>query len=291
MKSRQYILVTGATGQQGGAVARHLLNQGFRVKALTRNAASAPAQALQAMGATIVQGDFEKKEELLAALEGCDTLFSVQNYWEKGVGYEGEIRQARNLLEAARQMHIQHIVQASIADCDHAPGVKHIESKYAIEKMIQTSGIPYTLLRTVMFMENFVGKYPHLILAFLAGVLPAHFKLHLTTVDDIGAIAATVISVPEKYQGRIINIASDIATLSEIKQAYKENLSNKVLDYKIPAWFGSLINQEFTRQLQWNKTDGWKFPLSETREVLPHLTSIREFFRKASNHVPAASIA
>jgi hypothetical protein len=240
MTTKPYTLVTGATGKQGGAVARHLLTLGFPVKALTRNPDSAPARALRQRGAIIVQGDLEKKETLLAALQHCHALFSVQNYWEKGVGYEGEIRQARNLLQAAQEASIQHVVQASIADCDHAPGIKHFESKAVIEQMVRETGLAYTFLRTV------------------------------------------------RYEGKTIHLASDIVTQPELRKAYETYLPHKAPDYKIMTWLGDLINPEFSRQLQWNKKQGWTFSLDETRAVFPHLTSLQEFFSRTRERTPAA---
>jgi hypothetical protein len=90
------ILVSGATGQQGGATARHLLANGWPVRALTRDARKPAAQALAAKGAEIVEGDFDDRASLAKALEGAYGAFSVQNFWLAGVGVEGEIRQGKS---------------------------------------------------------------------------------------------------------------------------------------------------------------------------------------------------
>src|SRR5262245_51877522 len=87
------IAVTGATGQQGGVVARKLLAEGWKVRALTRDVDKPAAQELASLGAEIVAGDMEKQSELDVAFKGAYGVFSVQNFWLPGVGYEGEIRQ------------------------------------------------------------------------------------------------------------------------------------------------------------------------------------------------------
>jgi len=86
------IAVAGATGQQGGAVARRMLAEGWRVRALTRDPSKPQAQELASLGAKVVPGDMEQRAELEAAFQGADAVFSVQNYWLPNVGYEGEVR-------------------------------------------------------------------------------------------------------------------------------------------------------------------------------------------------------
>jgi uncharacterized protein YbjT (DUF2867 family) len=91
------ILVVGATGQQGGAVARHLLRNGIAVRALTRNVNSSSAKSLAVQGVQIAAGNLDDEASLEGPLEGVSGVFSVQNYWERGVGYEGEIQQGKDL--------------------------------------------------------------------------------------------------------------------------------------------------------------------------------------------------
>ncbi len=87
------ILVTGATGQQGGAVAQRLLDRGWRVRALTRDVSAPAARALATAGAEVVEGDFDDRPSLDRAMEGVYGAFGVVNFWLPGVGYEGEVRQ------------------------------------------------------------------------------------------------------------------------------------------------------------------------------------------------------
>ena len=99
--SNRIIAVAGATGQQGGIVARRLLADGWQVRALTRDANKPAAQELKALGAEIVPGDMDNRVELEAAFQGVYGVFSVQNFWLPNVGFEGEIRQGKNVADVA----------------------------------------------------------------------------------------------------------------------------------------------------------------------------------------------
>lgn len=276
--SNKIILVTGATGKQGGAVAAHLLKAGYPVRALTRNASSKNASDLQAKGAEIAIGSMEDREALKKAVKGVYGVFSVQNFWEKGVGYEGEIRQAKNLADAAKETGVAHFIQASIADIEKAEGVKHFECKLVIENYIASLGLPYTVIREVFFMDNFLNtKEGKFIFPFLSGGLKPETKFHMLAVDDIGGIVETVISDPKKYISKKINAAGDILTVKEMKEIYQSITGNKPKSFKIPFLIIRLMNPESYKQLVWNNKIGWKFDLQETRQVYPQTTDFKTF--------------
>src|SRR6478609_1664411 len=162
MKMKKKVLVLGATGSQGGAVARHLISRGHAVRAFTRDSTSAKAKALKEIGAEIFVGDFESKADLESAMHSCDTVFSMQNFWEAGVGLEGEQRQASNIIQACLTLNISHVIQSSIAGCETAQDVPHIYSKKLIENKFRTCGLNYTFIRTIFFMNNIIDpKYKH----------------------------------------------------------------------------------------------------------------------------------
>src|SRR4051812_29113567 len=120
------VLVTGATGQQGGALARHLRSQGYRVVAFTRRADSPAARALEALGAELAIGDFDDPASLEAAARRADTLFAMATPFEDGP--EAEIRQGMNLVDAARRAGVRHFVYSSVAGADRLTGIPHFDS-------------------------------------------------------------------------------------------------------------------------------------------------------------------
>ena len=110
------ILVTGATGQQGGAVARELLAHGHKVRAMTRMPNGDNAKALGVLGAEIVQGDLDDATSLQRAVQGVWGLFALQNTWEAGVAREET--QGKQIAEIAKKAGIQHYVYSSVGSAD-----------------------------------------------------------------------------------------------------------------------------------------------------------------------------
>src|SRR5215467_2515085 len=126
------ILVTGATGRQGGAVVRHLLRNNFSVKALSRTPGSIQAQQLASMGAIIVKADMADIHSLLPAMKDCHGVFSVQNYFE--YGGDKEVQYGKNMIDAAKKSNIPHFIYSSVCNAGDATGVPHFETKFAIEQ-------------------------------------------------------------------------------------------------------------------------------------------------------------
>src|SRR5919199_5871491 len=139
------ILVTGATGKQGGAVARTLLDRAFRVRALTRDPQRPEAQALTEQGAEVVQGDMEDRSAMNRVLEGAYGVFSVQNFWE--TGYDREVQQGKTVAEAAKAAGVEHFVYSSVGSAHRQTGIPHFDSKWEVEEHIRQIGLPYTILR------------------------------------------------------------------------------------------------------------------------------------------------
>ena len=183
------ILVTGATGQQGGAVVRHLRTQGFAVRALTRDGQSPAARALAAEGVEVVQGDLDDRASLDRALAGAYGVYSVQNFALTGV--EGEVRQGTTLADAAKATGIQHFVYSSVGSADRQTGIPHFESKFRIEEHIRAIDLPHTILRPVFFMENFGYARDAILGGTLAWIIHERFCRIRSTVSgctpsDIG---------------------------------------------------------------------------------------------------------
>jgi len=274
------ILVTGATGKQGGAVARHLLQNGFDVRVLVRTLDQPEVLALQKLGAEPAQGDFDDTASLEKAMDGMDGVFSVQNFMAKNIGYDGEIRQGLNVANAAKKSNVSHFIQASIAHADKVPGVRHFKSKWEIEKHIDSIGLTRTFLGAVFFMENFTDpQYGAMTFPLLSGVLKPQTKFHMLCVDDIGAIAAVVFADPDRFKGEKINMAGDLMTIAEMKSVFLSEVGKKPKWFKLPSWLVGVMDRDIHRQLIWNNDPGWTFPLSETQNVYSDLTTFRDFLR------------
>ena len=152
-KGAKEVLVTGATGHQGGAVLRSLREKGIPVRALTRNPDKPEVRALVGHGTEVVRGDLDDKASLTRALEGVDSVYSVQEATEDP---ESEVRRGVTLIEAATRQRLSLFVYSSVGSADRNTGIPHFDSKARIEERLRASGLPWVILRPVFFMENWL---------------------------------------------------------------------------------------------------------------------------------------
>src|SRR6266566_7884634 len=150
------ILVTGATGRQGGAVVRHMLPKGWKLRALTRNSNSHAAQELARQGVEVVQGDLEDEASLDRASRGVYAIYSVQDFWT--VGAKREVQQGKNLADVAKKAGVQHFVYSSVGGAERNSGIGHWATKWEVEQYIRQLGLPATMIRPAAFMENYYSE-------------------------------------------------------------------------------------------------------------------------------------
>jgi uncharacterized protein YbjT (DUF2867 family) len=227
--SGNVILVTGATGQQGGAVARHLIRSGWKVRALVRDPAAERARSLEKEGAELVKGDLYDRASMDAALKGAYGAFSVQNFWRPDVGFDGEIRQGKLVADAAKAAGVTRFVYSSVGAAHRGMGQKHFESKWLIEQHVHESGLPFTILRPAFFMENVGWQKPAISNGTYGGIgLVAGKTQQMVAVDDIGAFAAAAFSRREEYLGKTIELSGDELTETQIVETLSRVIGREV---------------------------------------------------------------
>lgn len=216
MSDKKLILVTGATGKQGGAVAKALLARGYSVRAFTRNSSSEKAELLRAQGIEIVQGDFSDLGSLVNASIGVDGVFAMGTPFEMGT--DKETTQGISLLEAAKIAEVNHFVYSSVASADKMTGIPHFESKFAVEKATVASGLPYTIIAPVFFMENFLSPWliPGIREGKLSQAMPGTRSLQQIAVSDIGEFAATIFDRGESVFSQRYDLAGDDLTGDDV---------------------------------------------------------------------------
>jgi uncharacterized protein YbjT (DUF2867 family) len=279
--STKLILVTGATGQQGGAVARHLLKEpGFAVRALTRDSTKPAAQTLANRGAEVFQGDLDNPGSVRRALEGAWGAFSVQNFME--TGDEGEIHQGKTLADAAKAAGVQHFVYTSVVSADRKTGLPHFESKWQIEQHIARSGLSYTILRPAFFMQNWYGFLREPI---LNGTLPLplnpHTPLQQISVEDIGAIAARVFQKPSRWSGRTIELAGEELRIEQVVETLSRVLGWPVRYVQVP-WeqFRQNAGEEMTKMYRWFQDVGYHVDIAALRREHSQLATLEQVLRR-----------
>jgi len=227
--NNKIIAVTGATGQQGGVVARKLLADGWKVRALTRDVNKPAAQELKALEAAVIPGDLDNRSQLDAAFQGAHGVFSVQNYWLPGVGFEGEIRQGKSVADAAKSAGVQHLVYSSVGAAHRGMGQKHFESKWIIEQQIHSLDIPFTILRPAAFFDNFNWERAYILNGtFKALGLRPEKERQLIAVEDIAVIAALAFSNPSEYGGKTLELAGDALTESQLAETFTKVIGRPV---------------------------------------------------------------
>jgi len=205
------VLVTGATGRQGGAVARNLLGDGVDVRALTRRPESAAATELVERGASVVEGDLTDRSSLEAAVEDVDGVYCVTTW---GEGVDDEIDQGTTLATVAAEADVDHLVFSSAWGTDRDTDVPFFDSKRAIEHRLASLDLPVTIVRPAFFMQNFEGMRGEIRDGRLALALAPRVPLYLVDVDDVGAFVAEAFQRPGRYAGNTYDLAGDELTLS-----------------------------------------------------------------------------
>ncbi|RMB08079.1 NmrA/HSCARG family protein [Eilatimonas milleporae] len=210
------VAVTGATGKQGGAVARRLLARGHRVRALTRRPDSPAAQALADRGAEIAEADLENPASLKPALAGAAALFSVQDFLEAGVA--AEERQGLALTDAAAAAaDIGHIVYSGASTMDRNTGVPHLDSKWRVETRLRAADTPWTVFRPAAFMDNWEWDRAAILESGIVRYPIRPDTLYRqVAVSDIAVMAVTALEHPETWAGQIMPLTGDAATMTEI---------------------------------------------------------------------------
>ena len=272
MPDRLSVLVTGATGNQGGTLARLLLSRGHRVRALTRKPESAAARKLKALGAEIATGDMEDRGALAQAASGMDAVFCVSTPFDTG-GPETEVRQGINVADAAKFSGVKHLVYSSVPRADTHTGIPHFESKAQVEHHIQSVGIPWTVIGPTMFMENFLGPYfhPELLEGRFAIALSPARKLQLICLDDIAAFAALVLEQRERFLGRRIDLASDERTPQEIADILAHVMGRRIKYHRTPIEQVRAWSKDMALMFEWFDLVGTGIDIAGLRRDYPQI--------------------
>lgn len=266
MTSPQAFLVTGATGKQGGSVARQLLANGHAVRALTRSASSPAAQELAKLGATLVTGDMGDPASLARAADGARAIFSVSTSFEGGV--EAEVAQGVNVANAAKAAKA-YLVYTSVANADKQTKIPHFDSKYEVEKHIRDIGIPAAIIGPAYFMDNLLtmgrrtlaqGRY--------ATPLSPNRVVQQISTEDIGAFAVLALENEARFAGKRLDIAADELTGVQAAEILSRVLGKPIAYEKTPT------DPTSERSIMWDWLErvGYSADIPALRRDYPEIT-------------------
>ena len=271
MTSKRTILVTGATGQQGGAVARALLSKGHRVKALTRKPDSEAARRLASVGADVVAGDLDDTASVQSAARGVDTMFLMGNSYEAGI--EEEIRQGINAADAAKAAGVGHLIYSSVASADKKTGIPHFDSKYLVEKHVVGLGIPYTISAPVAFMENVVAPWSigALSQGTYAFAVPPKRALQLVALADIGAFVAALAERREQVFGKRFDFAGDELSGEDEAKVLSQAIGRPISYQEVPIATARRQNEDAALMFEWFDRVGYDADIAALRRDFPEV--------------------
>ncbi|MCF6475593.1 NmrA/HSCARG family protein [Nonomuraea sp. MG754425] len=271
------ILVTGATGRQGGATAAHLLTAGRPVRALVRDPGSPAARTLKAQGAELHIGNLDDPGSLAAAAAGAHGIFGVT---PDDDDIEREVRRGRDLADAAAAAGVSHFVFASVGGADRSTGIPYWESKWQIEQHIRTLGLPATILRPVRFMENHTIPglpFGGIVDGELLHLFNPETPVQLIAATDIGALARLAFTHPQEYVGQAIEIAGDELTPNRTVELISHSLGREIT-YRQVSIGGTGMGQEAERAFA-DERGLWRADIAALRERHPGLLDFQAWLQ------------
>ena len=254
-KQQQIIVVMGATGRQGRSVVRHLIQQGWPVRAVSRTPQSVQARALATLGAEVVHGDMGNPASLRPIFAGAYGIYSVQTPYLAGPA--AEVRQGIQVAEVAYETGVQHLVYGSAGIGIPGTGIPSWESKVQIEAHIQALGVPLTILRPMAFMELMTDPtfFPAVSTwQVMPKLMGGARQVGWLCTDDLGAIVAKVFAAPDRLVGQVLSLASDSQSINACRLIYQAVMGKQPRRFPIPSWlFAHLgfVGQDLAAMWRW----------------------------------------
>ena len=265
-------------------MARHLVADGWSVRALTRTPDSAKARTLAGLGMEVVGADMSDRSSLDVAMDGAHGLFSVQNGMLSG--FEAEVAQGRNVADAARAAGVRHVVYGS-AGIGSRTGIPSWDAKVAITEHLRSLELPLTVFRPEAFMELMSDP------AFFPPVAVWHVMPKLMgrgrvvpwlAVDDLGAIVAKAFADPSGFIGADISLAADVKSIDECRSEWTRVFGRRPRSFPMPAWLFERVAGHAGKDLpvmwRWLRTGSVPEDTSPTREILPGALTVTQWLER-----------
>jgi uncharacterized protein YbjT (DUF2867 family) len=280
------VVVTGATGQQGGATARRLLAAGRQVRALVRDTTSSAATALEAAGVEVVHGDFDAPSSLVPALKGAAALFAIPPaaYGPGGTDVELEFARGRALADAASAVGIEHVVFSGVASTPEP--LAGFQGKARVEQYLREQIPLVTVLRPARFMSNYLGTGAIGLDGIAGGVhrhiFPPDEPVQIIALEDIAEFAALAFDDPDRFAGRTLELAGDAPTPTEAVAAISEATGVAVRYEQLTHDEAAALNSEIAHVRQrWISGSRWHADIEVLRVVHPGLRTFADWLAES----------
>jgi uncharacterized protein YbjT (DUF2867 family) len=281
MSDRRTVMVTGATGAQGGAVCHALLAAGHNVRGYVRNADSAAAQRLRAAGAELAVGAFDDGDALRRALAGADMAYVMGTPWEEGT--TGEQRQVRSTFDACQASGVGHVIYSSCANANRNTKIAWYEAKFELETDL-TEGrynFDWTIAGPAVFMQ--ILRAPHALQGLAAGLLavavPETYVQTWIDVRDIGSFVAHVVGQPAPWTGQRVDLASEMVSGAEAARILSQASGREIRYQQVPLETIAAFNKDIAEMYEWFGRVGMSVDVGALHARTPEVrwTTFREW--------------
>ena len=288
--SKHPILVFGATGRQGGSVAKALLKAGWPVRALVPDSTKAASLQLRNSGVELVQGSFEETKVVRTAMKDAYGVFSVL---PASLAAEDEVRHGISIADIAAETGVNHFVYSSGASVgNELTGVPRFDAKPRIEAHIRQLDMTTTIIRPMIFMEMLVRPGFGLDEGRLVSLIRSDHSIQLTAVEDIGRFVAAVLADKSRFGGAPLKIASDRLTGRELAVILSEAIGRPIAYERFPE--DVLAANADLAHMAESLEDG---PLAEQvdlelmREINPDLLTFRSWLARSGRRSLDAALS
>jgi len=317
MEHIKIIAVVGATGAQGGGLVEAILNdpsREFTVRAITRNKNTDKAIALAKKGVEVVEADVADRKSLVKAFSGAYGAYCVTFFWEH-FSPEKEMAHAKNMSEAANEANVKHVIWSTLEDTrkwvpltdSRMPTlqgkykVPHFDGKGVANAYFERGTVPYTLLLTSFFFENFIyfgmepQKGPDGVLSITIPI--SDKKLPAIAVGDIGKCVLGIFKADKVYQGKTVGIAGEHLTGQQMADTFTKILGKKVKYNAVPPEVFRTFDfpgaEDLGNMYQINSEFETEFckarDLSLSRKLNPALQTFESWLQKNKEKIPIAT--
>ncbi|PMB11791.1 NmrA family protein [Fischerella thermalis CCMEE 5273] len=283
------VLLIGVTGGTGANVVKGFLEQGVNnLRAITRKIDLSRPSLLKMSnaGVELVEANLDDEDSLSPAFADISAVYCHATTADAAKPDPREVERAKRVAQVAKQANIKHFVYNSAGGADRKSGISHIEQKYKVEQVLKSTGLPTTMLRACLFMEEFWKQYTRP--SILKGVFPFSIQpdkpIHLVTTKDMGRVAAYVIKNPSEYIGQEIELAGDVLTPKQMAAEFSKVQGMTVVHKEVAPWiFLLLLRKDLFNLIQWYRHQGYQADVERLRAEFPGLlTTFGEFLEETN---------
>ncbi len=265
-----HVLVTGATGKQGGTLLRQLKARGHRLRALVRDPTTPAAKALRAQGVEVVQGSFDDPSSVEQAAQLVDAAFLMGTPF---AGADVERKQGISVIEGLRAAEVPFVLYSSVASASQHTGIPHFDSKFAVEHQLRTSGLPFAIVGPVSFMENVVAPFalPGLRQGTYGSWVPADKPIQMIALEDLAAFDTMLIEKASRFRGQRVEVAGDELTPVQVASVLSQRIGRPVRLQVLPLEGIRQQNPDLAKMSEWLGQHGYTVDIPALRHDYPEI--------------------